>query len=339
VAGLVDAPTYFPGVTTRAAATILEIADGAILEIPDLRLAAISKGLRIRGRVESETVPLNRSVTAIVVRLTGGPLGAHVSAPVAVDGSFEFSELRPGQYQATVSPNVIMFPVAIALTDKNVDLRLTVKVITEEMIATAASQLKARPILIGDVALQLLERDIEALKLALPSGSEPWLLIGSRTQTSEERLEVYMSPDPASGVRRGSMILLNRNPQDSAWTIAYATTAYPFPGIDRYTAPPARTATYAQVAVAGRDFDDVKGEQDDNRPFVVAGPFDDAALSSLAAFVRGRGQPIVSVVFMPDDSVRVLLRREAMSFSWLTLRREGPTWTVVQQGGTNITLR
>src|SRR4029434_74540 len=115
-----------------------------------------------------------------------------------------------------------------------------------------------------------------------------------------------------------------------------ATAAYPFPAIGRSTAPPARTATYAQVAVVGRDFDDVKGEQDDNRPFVVEGPFDAAALGSLAAFVRGMGQPIVSVVFMPDDSVRVLLRRQAMSFSWLTLRREGPTWTVVQQGGTNI---
>jgi hypothetical protein len=340
VAGLVDAPTYFPGVITRAAATILEVADRAVLETPDFRLAAISKGLRILGRVESETVPINRTLMPIVVRLTGGTLGTPISAPVAVDGSFEFSELRGGQYQATVGPNIIMFPAAIALTDKDVDFRLTVRIITDEMIATAASQLKGRPILVGDVALQLSERDIMALKLALPSGGEPWLLIGSRTQTSEERLEVYISPDPpVSGVRRGSMILLNRNPPDSVWTIATATAAYPFPGIDRNTAPPARTVTYAQVAVAGRDFDDVKGEQDDNRPFLVAGPFEVAALSSLAAFVRGMGQPIVSVVFMPDGSARVLLRRQAMSFNWLMLLREGPTWTVVQQGALNITRR
>lgn len=188
--------------------------------------------------------------------------------------------------------------------------------------------------------MQLSERDIAAITLALPPGSEPWLLIGSRTLTSEERIEIYISPDPPAGdVRRGSMILLNRNPSDSGWTIVDATAAYPFPGIGHRTAPPARTAIYAQVAVAGRDPNDVKEEQDDNRPFVVSGPFDDAALNSLAAFVRGRGQPIVSVVFMPDASARVLLRREAMSFKWLTLQRQGPTWTIVQEGGLNITRR
>jgi hypothetical protein len=235
-----------------------------------------------------------------------------------------------------------MFPEAVGLTDQDVsDLRL--RIITDEVIAAAASRMKARPNLLGDVAMQLSERDIAAVTLALPPGSKPWLLIGSRTQTSEERIEIYISPDPpVSGVRQGSMILLSRNPSDSVWTISDATAAYPFPGFPstaRRTAPPARTATYAQVAVAGRDPNDVKSEQDDNRPFVVSGPFDHAALNSLAAFVRGRGQPIVSVVFMPDASVRVLLRREAMSFNWLTLQRQGPAWTIVQEGGLNRTRR
>src|SRR4030095_8089892 len=126
-------------------------------------------------------------------------------------------ELRAGQYQATVSPNVIMFPAGIALTDKDVELRLTVRVITDEMIAAATTQLKARPILVGDVALQLSDRAGVALKLALPPESEPWLLIGSRTQTPEERLEVYTSPDPpVSGVRRGSSVPFDTQSADNS---------------------------------------------------------------------------------------------------------------------------
>ena len=341
VAGLVDAPTYFPGVMSRAAATVLEVSDGAVQPIPDFRLVPTSTGLRIRGRVVSETVPINRLTSSITVRLTGGPLAMSLSTGVGNDGLFEFTELRAGQYLATVGPNVIMFPVPVVLRDKDVvDFELSVRVVTDEMIATAVSQLRARPILIGDVAKQLSERDIAAIALGLPAGSKPWLLIGSRAVTTEEQIEAYTSPNaPLNNVRQGSMILLRRSPPDTVWTLADASTAYSFPGANRTTLPPSQTASYAQVAVTGRDFDDVTGEQDDNRPFVVSGSFDNTVLSSLATFVRGTGQPIVLVAFMPDDSVRVLLRRQAMSYNWLTLRRQEQTWIVVEQGGLNITRR
>jgi hypothetical protein len=341
VAGLVDAPTYFPGVTSRVDATVLEVSDGTVLPLADFRLGAISMGLRIRGRVESETVPINRITLPITVRLTGGPLGTSLSTRVADDGSFEFSELRAGRYLATVSPNIIMVPAPVVLTDKDVvDLQLRVRVVTDEMIAATVSQLRVPPIRIGDVVRQLSERDIAAIALGLPAGSEPWLLIGSRTVSSEEQIEVYMSPNaPLNGVRQGAMILLKRSPPDTVWAIADANAAYSFPGTNRATLLPSRTANYAQVAIKDRDFSEVTGEQDDNRPFVVSGSFDNTVLNSLAMFVRGTGQPIVLVEFMADDSVRVLQRRAAMSFSWLTLRRQEQTWIVVQQGGVNITRR
>jgi hypothetical protein len=113
-AGLVDTPTYFPGVTTRERAIPMRVTTGGTLEAEDFRLATIP-GFQIQGRVELENVPMDRVGTPVMVRTGGGD-----SASIAADGSFAFSGLRPGRYYLYVTPNAFA-NVTVSLVDKNID--------------------------------------------------------------------------------------------------------------------------------------------------------------------------------------------------------------------------
>ena len=86
----------------------------------------------------------------------------------------------------------------------------------------------------------------------------------------------------------------------------------------------ARTESYAQVSIPGRNFDHIEGDQDLNRPFRVIGYFDDTELVGIVNFLRsnpptGGGEvgvirpwPILSINRKADDSVEVLLRGAVM---------------------------
>src|SRR5262245_23418621 len=67
-AGLVDLPTYYPGVNTTNNARSIQITPGAVLERLDFNLV-VAAGVRVFGRV-----PLGL-VRPVMVRLTGGPGG------------------------------------------------------------------------------------------------------------------------------------------------------------------------------------------------------------------------------------------------------------------------
>jgi hypothetical protein len=122
----------------------------------------------------------------------------------------------------------------------------------------------------GDVARQLTEQDVAALELVLPSGAKPWLLNGDRAQfPGIQFIQAYLSPTTVtSTLRRGPVIsLMRRISPIAAWTTE-------------------RVESYAQVAIAGRKFDDIQEDQDVNRPFRVIGRFDDPELVQLVAFLR-----------------------------------------------------
>jgi hypothetical protein len=88
--------------------------------------------------------------------------------------------------------------------------------------------------------------------------------------------------------------------------------------------------------LSGRDdFNAIEAEQDLNRPFMIAGSFDDAELVSLVRFVRGnatleRTWPIHSISRQPDSSIRVFLWPETGSHLQIVniVRRDG-NWVVV----------
>lgn len=113
-AGLVDTPTYLPGVITRDRAVPMRVTAGGTVEAEGFRLATIP-GFQIQGRVELENVPMDRVGTPLMVRTGGGD-----SASIAADGSFAFSGLRPGKYYLYVTPNAFA-SVTVNLVDKNID--------------------------------------------------------------------------------------------------------------------------------------------------------------------------------------------------------------------------
>ncbi len=136
------------------------------------------------------------------------------------------------------------------------------------------------PLRIGDVAMKMTEQDITALASSLPSGAKPWLLIGVRSWG--EHIQAYLAPTVTTPeLRRGTVV------------------------------SGALTRSYAQVAIPGRSFDQIDGEQDINRPFQVIGRFSDEELVSLVRLLRSnpptRGmhaiesRPILSIRRIEDD--------------------------------------
>src|SRR5262249_48040611 len=121
----------------------------------------------------------------------------------------------------------------------------------------------------GDVARQLTEQDIAALELVLPAGGKPWLLNADNAQDANSQYVQAFLPATVStpALRRGTVITVERrNPLD-AWVAQ-------------------RAESYAQVAIPGRNFDQIQGDQDLNRPFRVFGRFDDTELVQLVGFLR-----------------------------------------------------
>ena len=177
------------------------------------------------------------------------------------------------------------------------------------------------PLRIGDVARRMTEQDIAALELLLPSGAKPWLLIGVRAWG--EVVEAYLEPTSTTpALRRGTVV--------SVWIRQ-------------------RTESYAQVAIPGRSFDDIQGDQDINRPFRVVGRFDDEELVSLVRLLRSNPKspfsieswPILSVRRNEDDccdngrrfaSVEVLLRETDTGGQVIKLRQAGQDWIIVAVG-------
>ena len=185
------------------------------------------------------------------------------------------------------------------------------------------------PLRTGEVARQLTEQDIAALELVLPPGEKPWLLNGDRAQYGNAQFIQAFLPATVStlALRRGTVISVDRrNPRNNLlerpklgdpWVVK-------------------RTESYAQVAIAGRNFDQIQGDQDINRPFRVIGRFDDSELVRLIESLRSdptpMAWPILSVVRKTDDSAEVMLRGTAMHGQVIMARQAGQDWIVVVVG-------
>ena len=180
----------------------------------------------------------------------------------------------------------------------------------------------------GDVSRQLTEQDVAALERVLPSGAKPWLLNGDPAQLAGfEYIQAYLPPTSAtSTLRRGTVIgVMRRTSPLTEWTVTYSST-------------------YAQVAIPGRAFDQIEGDQDINRPFQVTGNFDDTELVGLVRFLRSnpptiggeinaiRPWPILSIKRETDGSVEVLLRGAIMQGQSITVRQTDHGWAIIRVG-------
>ena len=179
----------------------------------------------------------------------------------------------------------------------------------------------------GEVARQLANADVTALELVLPSGAKPWLLDGEPVLVANvQSIDVYLSPvTVTTNLRRGPILSVMRR------------TAPPTPWAAR------DSGSYAQVAIAGRNFEQIQGDDDINRPFRVTGRFNDRDLIQLVRFLRSgppvwRGLdaikllPIVSVARQADDSVEVTLRVGSMQGQWIKLHQAERGWRIVSAG-------
>ena len=188
------------------------------------------------------------------------------------------------------------------------------------VLVAALMQSPAMPLRIGDVARQLTDADVTALEMVIPSGSTPWLLSGEYTSIGlAQYIEAFMPPTVETQVlRRGTIISADRRPSTSPWVLG-------------------ATWSYAQVAIAGRRFDDIRDDRDMNRPFRVVGNFTDDDLVHIVQLVRSdpptrdpiRPWPILWVKRWPDDSVHVDLLEEVTHGQAIILRKSGQDWLIV----------
>src|SRR5688572_18211601 len=117
-AGLVDFPTYYPGVSNTAGARSIQITAGSLVESLDFTLA-VSSGVRVSGRF-----PLNVA-RPIQLRLAGGSRGFQGNtAQIKPDGTFEFVRVPPGNYTLSALPNSGLPNLTIAVSDKDVEVGL-----------------------------------------------------------------------------------------------------------------------------------------------------------------------------------------------------------------------
>jgi hypothetical protein len=165
----------------------------------------------------------------------------------------------------------------------------------------------------GDVARQLTDEDIAGLQMNLQQGARPWLLNGDRVQQANVQfVGAFLPPNQVSpDLRKGPVVNMTRRivPNLTAWMIH-------------------STESYAQVAIEGRSFDQIAGDQDILRPFRVIGQFEDEELIRIVRFLRTnpsrspnespnesavQSWPILSLNRQDNYSIRVMLRRDASS--------------------------
>jgi hypothetical protein len=196
------------------------------------------------------------------------------------------------------------------------------------LLASLVQSAATMPLRTGEVARQLTEQDLAALEMVLPAGEKPWLLNGDRPQYGAgQYIEAFLPPTVSTlALRRGIGISVERRnarniferPEPSdAWVVK-------------------RSEWYAQVAITGRSFDQIQGDQDINRPFRVIGRFDDSELVGAVQSLRSdpvpMAWPILSMVRETDDSVKVMLRRTAFDGQIVVLRQAGQDWIVTPVG-------
>jgi hypothetical protein len=117
IAGLVDAPSYYPGVNSLNTATAITVTAANTVRGVDFVMVG-GLGVTVKGRVvrpasQPTTVPAG-------ILLSGGPVSIPEAA-VNADGTFEFQRVRPGTYNVLVSPGTLARPVPVVVADKDIN--------------------------------------------------------------------------------------------------------------------------------------------------------------------------------------------------------------------------
>jgi TonB family protein len=116
VAGFVDFPTYYPGVSSVSGATALNVLSGTPITGINFTMAS-SAGVTVSGRLIH---PNGTPATEVQrVRLAGQP-GPIPETAVQRDGTFQFLRVRPGNYQLLITGVGSSQPFSVVVGDKDV---------------------------------------------------------------------------------------------------------------------------------------------------------------------------------------------------------------------------
>jgi hypothetical protein len=117
-AGLIDAPTYYPGVSAFSAATVVVVEGRATKEGVDFQLK-IPVGMKVSGRMVILPTP---RATPATVALIGGTTFSAQETNVNPDGTFQFEKVLPGAY--TLQNFVGLPPVPVVVSDNVTGLEI-----------------------------------------------------------------------------------------------------------------------------------------------------------------------------------------------------------------------
>jgi Carboxypeptidase regulatory-like domain len=115
MAGLIDYPTYYPGVTGQTEAKAVEIRAGTAVEGVNFSMQRPTT-VKVSGHL-----PGLKPGSSLPVAMFG-PTGTPLETNIKPDGSFEFDKVPLGSYTLQ-APGVI--PVNVAVIDKDVNIDLT----------------------------------------------------------------------------------------------------------------------------------------------------------------------------------------------------------------------
>jgi len=118
VAGIVESPTYFPGVAARASATRVAVNAGSAVNVPEFRLS----GVTLRGRLVQEQPPGGPVMAPVSIRLDrlNSPVSFSLIGPPTI-GSFEFSGLTAGEYRMNFIGNLVLPSMQVSIASTDID--------------------------------------------------------------------------------------------------------------------------------------------------------------------------------------------------------------------------
>jgi hypothetical protein len=155
------------------------------------------------------------------------------------------------------------------------------RVATTIMFASALAMQTPRPLpRLGSVALKLMAADlVQIVGLVHAGGQEAWLLEGWEGFTAPPTpwsVRAYLMPTLATAdLRRGQIVTVG-----SAGIVGGGRQPWRLRDADSPVARQERIEGWAQVAILGRSVDDISGDRDVNRPFVVHGELSDREKSA-----------------------------------------------------------
>jgi Carboxypeptidase regulatory-like domain len=126
-AGLVDSPTYYPGVVEIAEAKAVAVKGDAGLTGIDFTIPRL-QALKISGRIlleGNQALAANQQVALVRPDFPTRPQGRLIQMVVpGADGSFEFTNVVPGTYRIGLSPLNGSQPQQIRVEDKDIHVEI-----------------------------------------------------------------------------------------------------------------------------------------------------------------------------------------------------------------------